>query len=441
MSTILTPNHQFRFLTLPTSQDNSTSTKPPSLPDTTNFPFSFTGTKTTQHFIQCTLTNNLPSPKFQHLHYWGCYDLLAALEAYPNATVAYTDGSDDPTVDTPSGAAISFTFTRPTAICNISPIKGSHPAEVYAIILFTYLPHTNTLSQPKTFAIDNLSVCSTLHQIQQSNVKPFASNTNSFALWYNHILNFLHNTHLHMIFTWIKGHADFNGNEHSDKISKWVSLNLPQHPENHNPDSSHFIYHNHTPVPGRITRKTVKHLLPSHKHNNIHLPSSTDFYPHTSLFSRLPFKWTNGLYCSTCFLPHYKLNTYHCPKCHTRHPLDPITTVTECETAKPIRDLFFEVRQQPFKQTVTNWWQHATKGERRNYICTLIPNSLSNALRDIPPNTPYFRHQQNLKTAFKYRRKRLKTALQEAQTWIRQSPINDLHLLQPDSADNPWNNQ
>ena len=115
--------------------------------------------------------------------------------------------------------------------------------------------------------------------------------------------------------------------------------------------------------------------------------------------------------------------------------------MTECGTAKPIRDLFFEVRQQPFKQTVIHLWQHATKGERRNYIPTLIPNSLSNALKDIPPDTPYFQHLQNLKTAFKYRRKRLKTALQETKTWLRQNPINDLHLLQPDSTDNRWNNQ
>ena len=123
MSTILTPNHQFRFLTLPTSQDISKSTKPLSLPDTTNFLFSFTGTKTTQNFIQRTLKDNISSPKFQHLHYWGCHDLLAALEAYPNATVAYTDGPDDPTVDTPSGAAITFNTTLPTAICNISPSR------------------------------------------------------------------------------------------------------------------------------------------------------------------------------------------------------------------------------------------------------------------------------------------------------------------------------
>ena len=62
MSTILTPNHQFRFLTLPTSQDISKSVKPLSLPDTINFPFSFGGTTTTQNFIQFTLKNNLSPP-------------------------------------------------------------------------------------------------------------------------------------------------------------------------------------------------------------------------------------------------------------------------------------------------------------------------------------------------------------------------------------------
>ena len=176
MSTILTPNHQFRFLTLPTSQDISKSTKPLSLPDTTNFPFSFTGTTTTQNLIQCSLKNNVSPPNHQHLHYWGCHDLLDALDAY-------TDGSDDPTVDTPSGATITFNTTTPTTICNTSPIKGSYPAEIYAIILFAYLPHINTFSQPIIFAIDNLSVCSTLHQIQQLKTKPFASNANCFALW------------------------------------------------------------------------------------------------------------------------------------------------------------------------------------------------------------------------------------------------------------------
>ena len=243
MSTILTPNHQFRFLTLPTSQVISKPTKSLSIPDKANFPFSFTGTTTTQNFIQFTLKNNLSPPNPQQLHYWGCHDLLNALDAYPNATIAYTDGSDDPTVNTPSGAAITFNTTPPTTICNTSPVKGSYLAEIYAIILFTYLQHLDTLSQPIIFAIDNLSVCPTLHQIQQLKSKPFASNAHCSALWYNYIWEFLHNTHLHIIFTWIKGHADFDGNEHSDKMSKWVSLNLHQHPEHHNPDTYTTIIH------------------------------------------------------------------------------------------------------------------------------------------------------------------------------------------------------
>ena len=201
MSTILTPNHQFRFLTLPTSQGISKSTKPLSLPETTNFPSSFTGTTTTQNFIQFTLKNNPPPRNLQHLHYWGRHDLLDALDAYPNGTDAYTEGSDDPTVDMPSGAAITFNTTPPTAICNKSPIEGSYRAEIHAIILFTYLPHINTFSKPIMFAIDNLSVCSTLHQIQQLKAKPFASNANCFALWYNYIWDFLQNTRLHIIFT------------------------------------------------------------------------------------------------------------------------------------------------------------------------------------------------------------------------------------------------
>ena len=74
-STILTPNHHFRFLTLPTSQDISKSIQPLSLPDTTNFPFSFTGTETTQSFIRLTLKKKSLFPKISTLHYWGCHDL------------------------------------------------------------------------------------------------------------------------------------------------------------------------------------------------------------------------------------------------------------------------------------------------------------------------------------------------------------------------------
>ena len=75
MSTILTPDHQFRFLTLPTSQDISKPTKSLSIPDTANFPYPFTSTTTTQNFIQLTLKNNFSPPNPQHLHYSGCHDL------------------------------------------------------------------------------------------------------------------------------------------------------------------------------------------------------------------------------------------------------------------------------------------------------------------------------------------------------------------------------
>ena len=59
MSTILTPNHQFRFLTLPTSQDISKPTKSLSIPDTTNFPFPFTSTTSLTSLAMSTLTKFL----------------------------------------------------------------------------------------------------------------------------------------------------------------------------------------------------------------------------------------------------------------------------------------------------------------------------------------------------------------------------------------------
>ena len=82
----------------------------------------------------------------------------------------------------------------------------------------------------------------------------------------------------------------------------------------------------------------------------------------------------------------------------------------------------------------------ATPGDRRNFIRTLIPNSLSNILRSPLPALNYTHHRNHLHTAMKTRRQRLKTILQDVQQWLRDNPIPDLHTLQPDTTDNPWKN-
>ena len=45
------------------------------------------------------------------------------------------------------------------------------------------------------------------------------------------------------------------------------------------------------PVIRKVTTTSIKHLLPRHKHENIHVPSSFHFYNHTSWCKVLPFKW------------------------------------------------------------------------------------------------------------------------------------------------------
>ena len=167
---------------------------------------------------------------------------------------------------------------------------------------------------------------------------------------------------------------------------------------------------------------------------------SRDFYSHTSWFSRFPFKWVSGLYSCTGYQPHYILNKKPCPKCPQKHTLYPITVVAECTATAHLRQAIINAWPSPFNDLISDWWTTATLGDRRNFICTLIPNSLSNLLCSPPPALTYTQHISHLYSAMKKRRQRLKTTLQDVQQWLRNNPIPDLHTLQPDTSDNPWKN-
>ena len=188
MTAQITNNNRFRFPTNTTDTSNAISfpIKPPNPPDTTSFPYTFTNSLFNPTFLQFTLDLNIPPPNPDHLHDWGCHDLRQALIQYPTATACYTDGSDDPKNDKPCGSAATFNTSPPVSICNISPIKGSYPAEIFAIVFTTLFQALPTLSQPIIFAIDSLSVCSTLHFIQQATFNPFTASNNPFCLWYSH---------------------------------------------------------------------------------------------------------------------------------------------------------------------------------------------------------------------------------------------------------------
>ena len=252
MTVQITNNNRFH---LPTSTTNNPKailfpTKPPNPRYTTSFPYAFSNSHFNPLLLQFSLVHNIPPPNLDHLHYWGCHNLRQALTAYPAATVCDTDGSDDPKSNRPSGSAATYNTAPPITICNTSPIKGSYPAEIFAIVLITLFQILPTLPQTTIFAIDNLSVCSTLQFTQQTRDNPFTASTNLFCLWYSHIWTFLHSSPLHIIFTWIKGHGEFPGNDYSDVISKWASIHINYPPGSHQPSSTYFIYHQHTPLPG-----------------------------------------------------------------------------------------------------------------------------------------------------------------------------------------------
>ena len=168
MTVQITNNNRFLLPSNTTNSPKAISfpTKPPNPPDTTSFPYAFSKSHFNTLLLQFTLVHNIPPPKLDHLYYWGCHDLRQALITHPAATVCYMDGSDDPKRNRPLGSAAIFNTAPPIPICNKSPIKGSYPAEIFAIILITLLQILPTLPNRRKIShslpAQNLSVSGTL---------------------------------------------------------------------------------------------------------------------------------------------------------------------------------------------------------------------------------------------------------------------------------------
>ena len=189
-----------------------------------------------------------------------------------------------------------------------------------------------------------------------------------------------------------------------------------------------------------ISNKYTKHLLRVHAHNNIHLSLSTIFFLTSSWFSRLNFKWVNGLFSCKGYAAHYNLKDYTCPLCLTNHPLDPGSFTALCPSPKAahLRQLLDNTWSAPTRVIINKWYHFAPRGEKRNYIRTLIPNSLSNTLRTPPPNTSYATNKKNLLSELKARTKPLSTALLSICQWLQDNPIPNFDALVPISHRNPW---
>ena len=226
----------------------------------------------------------------------------------------------------------------------------------------------------------------------------------------------------------------------ADTVSKWISSHIQISANQLTPLELPSILHLNTPLPGKISTKHTKHLHHFHAHNNIHLSLSTIFFLTSSCFSRLNFKRVNGIFSCKGYAPHYSLEDYTCPPCLTNHPLDPMSFTALCPSPKAahLRQLLNNTSSAPTRVIINKWYHSAPRGEKRNYICTLIPNSLSNTLRTPPSNKSYATHKKNLLSEIKARTKPLIATLLSVCQWLHDNPIPNFNALIPIPHWNPW---
>ena len=174
---------------------------------------------------------------------------------------------------------------------------------------------------------------------------------------------------------WIKGHAGFVGKEISDAYSRWAAHVMIWDPSLLPPPPIGCISRGPLPVIHKLTTTSIKHLLPCHKHENIHAPSSFHFYNHTSWFQGLPFKWSSRNFNMAPFAFHHDLRPRHCHACPDPHSMDVISFVSHCPTCEHLVQTYIQCWRPPFTTVVSQWWSAATHvRERRNFVRGACPH-------------------------------------------------------------------
>ena len=222
---------------------------------------------------------------------------------------------------------------------------------------------------------------------------------------------------------WMKGHAAFVGNEISDAYSKWAAHVMIWDPSLPPPPPIGCISRDPLPVIHKMTTTSIKHLLPCHKHENIHAPSSFHFYNHTSWFQGLPFKWSSGNFNMAPFAFHDDLRPCHCHACPDPHPMDVISFVSHCPTCEHLVQTYIQCWRPPFTTVVSQWWSATTHlGERRNFVRGLVPMTLYTKLTTPPSGRRKPAHCHDLKLALKARVPLLLNALYRTLEWLNNNP-------------------
>ena len=195
------------------------------------------------------------------------------------------------------------------------------------------------------------------------------------------------------------------------------------------------------PVIHKLTTTSIKHLLPCHKHENIHAPSSFRFYNHTSWFQGLPFQWSFGNFNMAPFAFHDSLRPRHCHACPDPHPMDVISFVSQCPTCEHLVQTYIQFLGPPFTTVMSQWWSATTHvGGRRNFVRGLVLTSLYTKLTTPPSGRREPAHCHDLKLALKGRVPLLLNALYRTPEWLNDNPPSAplTPSTGPNSRGRPW---
>ena len=306
---------------------------------------------------------------------WGCKAALALLlTSSPGTTWVYLDVSAG-ALGYGSAATLFFPNGSRWVLCQTSPYQSSEGSEFWAAIMF--LPWALASHPHLTFAVlgDNLHVFTVLSPSTPSDLH----SRSPAGTWESSLQSIQASLRPGMIqrWGWIQGHAGFVGNEISDAYSKWAAHVMIWDPSLLPPPPIGCISRGPLPVIHKLTTTSIKHPLPCHRHENIHVPSSFHFYNHTSWFQGLPFKWSSRNFNVAPFAFHDDLRPRHCHACPDPHPMDVICFVSHCPTCEHLVQTYIQCWRPPFTTVVSQWWSGTTHvGEGRNFIRGHVPMSL-----------------------------------------------------------------
>ena len=147
----------------------------------------------------------------------------------------------------------------------------------------------------------------------------------------------------------------------------------------HPPPLSIFSHHGF-PVFHKLKISEFCHLLPRHKHNNIAVSPSYDYYASSSWFSGLPFKFSSGNLCVSGYKFPHNLHDYQCVRCSQLHHHYALLCVALCPTLEHLAQAIVAATPPPLTLITQQWWHVANKDERRHFIRTLVPETLCRAV-------------------------------------------------------------